>query len=84
MKIKSYEENNSVSLDLRLGLDPWVIKKMIEASGIENLSSLLLTAEIKGRRKEREERQFYIILLYNLYYFNVLYVKIKVEMLGIL
>ena len=56
MKIKSYEENNSVSLDLRLGLDPWVIKKMIEASGIGNLSSLLLTAEIKGRRKEREER----------------------------
>ena len=56
MKIKSYEENNSVSLDLRLGLDPWVIKKMIEASGIGNLSSLLLTTEIRGRRKEREKR----------------------------
>ena len=56
MKIKSHEENNSVSLDLRLGLDPWVIKKRIEASDIGNLSSLLLTAEIRGRRKEREER----------------------------
>ena len=56
MKIKSYEENNGVSLDLRLGLDPWVIKKRIEASDIGNLSSLLLTVEIRGRRKEREER----------------------------
>ena len=58
MKIKSHEENKSVSLDLRLGLglDPWVIKKRIEASDIGNLSSLLLTAKIRGRRKEREER----------------------------
>nr|POE97448.1 hypothetical protein CFP56_05443 [Quercus suber] len=39
MKIKSHEENNGVSLDLRLGLDPWVIKKRIEASDIGNLSS---------------------------------------------
>ena len=60
MKIKSHGENNSVSLDLRLGLDPWVIKKRIEASDIGNLSSLLLTAEIRGRRKEREEREFFL------------------------
>ena len=58
-EIKSHEENNGVSLDLRLGLDPWVIKKRIEASDIGNLSSLLLTTEIRGRRKEREKRVLY-------------------------
>ena len=46
MKIKSHEENNSVSLDLRLDLDPWVIKKRVEASDIGNLSRLLLAANL--------------------------------------
>ena len=44
---------------------------------------------MRDRVKEREERErereiFYIIILYNLYYFNVLYCKIKVGMLRIL
>ena len=47
----------------------------------------------KERQKGREERErwegreridffFYIICWYNLYYFNELYVKIKIEILG--
>ena len=75
MKIKSYEENNSVSLDLRLGLDPWVIKKMIEASGIGNLSSLLLTTEIKGRRKEEKRDSF--ILFYCIIYIILMCCMLK-------
>ena len=35
------------------------------------------------QKLERSKRQFFIILLYNLHYFNVLY-KIKVEILGVL
>ena len=39
----------------------------------------------ENRDEERREREiFYIILLYNLYYFNMLYCKIKVGMLRIL
>ena len=38
----------------------------------------------KGREMEekREKPKFYIICWYNLYYFNELYVKIEIEMLG--
>ena len=35
-------------------------------------------------RERGSDRKCCIILLYNLYYFNVLYVKIKIEMLSIL
>ena len=39
----------------------------------------------REKREEREEREiFIIILLCNLYYFNVLYVKIKYGMLRVL
>ena len=41
MKIKSHGENNGVSLDLRLDLDPWVIKKRVAVSDVGNLSRLL-------------------------------------------
>ena len=46
MKIKSHGENNGVSLDLRLDLDPWVIKKRVVTSDIGNLSRLLLVADL--------------------------------------
>ena len=39
--------------------------------------------ETERQKLERSKRQFYIILFYNLYYFNVLY-KIKVEILSVL
>ena len=41
--------------------------------------------EMKNRDEERRERDFlYIILFCNIYYFNILQVKIKVRMLGVL
>ena len=46
MKIKSHGENNGISLDLRLDLDPWVIKKRVATSDIGNLSRLLLVADL--------------------------------------
>ena len=38
MKIKSHGENNGISLDLRLDLDPWVIKKRV-ATRIEAIKN---------------------------------------------
>ena len=41
--------------------------------------------DIENRNQERREREiFIIILLCNLYYFNLLYVKIKYGMLRVL
>ena len=40
--------------------------------------------DIEQDEEGREREIFNIILLYNLYYFNVLYYKIKVGMLGVL
>ena len=39
---------------------------------------------MRERERERERDNLFIILLYNLYYFNLLYSKIKIRMLDLL
>jgi|UniRef100_A0A2N9J2U4 hypothetical protein len=46
LEVEKGDRNKGVSLDLKLGLDPWVIKKRIEKSDIGNLSRLLLAADL--------------------------------------
>nr|POF14655.1 b3 domain-containing protein [Quercus suber] len=48
-KVEKGKGPNGVSLELKLGLDPWVIKKRIQLSDIGHLARLLLAADlVKG------------------------------------
>ncbi|KAL4653343.1 hypothetical protein ACB092_01G296100 [Castanea dentata] len=48
-KVEKGKGPNGVSLELKLGLDPWVIKKRTQLSDIGHLARLLLAADlVKG------------------------------------